>query len=151
MKTNKITMKNLLNNVGNGEYMLQNEMFYKLIVDSSYSHKVINGVHFNTVLDTSDPDNLPEFYAYSLPGDSDYLLLCDRFEYEPEDNKPIQERIELFQFYIVSEFTAKKIKEYTDLTVVYFEDLDIYFLCMDQVGTAFSILNVKLKKPLRVL
>lgn len=49
-----------------------------------------------------------------------------------------EEYIEIYQYYIISSNSAKRLSEFTNEIVLYNDDLDLYFLCVTHFGTAWS-------------
>lgn len=61
--------------------------------------------------------------------------------YELEDEGAYEEYVEIYQYYIISSFSAERFAKYTHELVYYNEDLDIYLLCVTHYGTSWDYVS----------
>ena len=74
-----------------------------------------------------------------------------REEYEQKQNNSedvCEQLCEVYQYFIISERTAERLKEYTNELVIYNYDLDLYILCVCHLGTSWDIVAANWKEQL---
>lgn len=56
--------------------------------------------------------------------------------------------IEIFQYYIISEYMATMLQEYTNEIILYNSTLDLYILCVDHWGTNWDYVGANWKEEI---
>lgn len=70
--------------------------------------------------------------------DIEFEVFCgDLYESEEDEDGYVYE-VEVYQYYIISSYDADTLKDYTNELVIYYEELDLYLLCVTHCGTAWN-------------
>lgn len=98
------------------------------------------------------------FLSYAnLFGEDTQLILCNeivkQYEFlELEHGTDYDEEndtyIDIYQYYIIDDYTARLLKEYTQEIIFYHNELDIYILGVTHFGTSWNYIltDIKLEK-----
>lgn len=76
--------------------------------------------------------------SYSRYYNADCEEITEEEYYNQEDDGAYQVEEEIFQFFIIDDEDARRLKDYTNELVIYNDDLNLYFLCVKHFGTAWS-------------
>lgn len=68
----------------------------------------------------------------------DFDFLDDSFLYDDED-------LTIYQYYIISEYTADKLQKHTNEIILYNADLDMYLLGVGHFGTSWDYVLTDIK------
>lgn len=68
----------------------------------------------------------------------DFDFLDDSFLYDDED-------LTIYQYYIISEYTAEKLQKHTNEIILYNADLDMYLLGVGHFGTSWDYILTDIK------
>lgn len=68
----------------------------------------------------------------------DFEVFCgDMWESEEDEDGYVCE-VDIYQYYIISSYDADTLKDYTNELVIYYEELDLYLLCVTHYGTGWD-------------
>lgn len=76
--------------------------------------------------------------SYSRYYNADREEITEEEYYNQEDDGAYQVEEEIYQFFIISEEDARRLKDYSNELVIYNDDLNLYFLCVKHFGTAWA-------------
>lgn len=70
--------------------------------------------------------------------DGEYITQEEYFKLEEEGEQIYSNYVEIYQYYIISEYDAERLAKYTNELVYYNEDLDLYLLGVCHYGTSWD-------------
>lgn len=71
--------------------------------------------------------------------DSEGNEITEKEYYEMEDTSNCEDVWDdIYQYYIISESDAERLSQYTNELVIYYEELDLYILCVKHCGTSWD-------------
>lgn len=125
-------MKDLLNE------LKQTRTNYSAMIDFCCNSLILN----NYIVDfLSKKDIFSEIYCGTdiTYFDNEGNEITEEEYYNAEDNSEYEEVYDdIYQYYIISPRDAERLAEYTNELVIYYDDLDLYILCVKHFGTAWS-------------
>ena len=81
--------------------------------------------------------------------DNCYILnnkIVDKFEFEFIDESLYDlDELTIYQYYIISEYTAEKLQKHTNEIILYNADLDMYLLGVGHFGTSWESVLTDIK------
>ena len=82
-------------------------------------------------------------------GDGCYILndkLAEKFEFDfVDENWSECEELTIYQYYIISEYTADQLRAHTNEVILYSADLDMYLLGVGHFGTSWDYILTDIK------
>ena len=78
-----------------------------------------------------------DYYDYEIYCGSDRTYYDENGD-ETEEETENYDYDDIYQYYIITESAAERFKEYTNELVIYYNDADIYLLCVKHCGTSWD-------------